>query len=319
MLDALDNLVPFATLVREIQPHRDHGSNPLFQAMIELQPPMASPDPSWSVQLMEVEIGNAIGHAKLDLDLELDERPDGRICGLLIFDTDIIKADTARRMARHFLTVLHAIATDATKPVSALPLLTEQERHTALIEWNATEADYPGEICVHELVAARAKLDPDGVAVVFEGESLTYLELDQRANAVAHRLSQIGARSGTVVGLHAERSLEMIVGLLGILKTGAAILPLDPSYPASRLTFMMEDTGAKILLTDNRVAASPSGGPGRLGLDGAWVDSRAKRGPATRSRIGARRDVHRVHVGIDWETKSRIDPPSLGRQPADLR
>ncbi len=260
MLDALDNLVPFATLVRELQPHRNHGSNPLFQAMIELQPPMASPDPSWSVHLMEAEIGDAIGHAKLDLDLELDERPDGRICGLLIFDTDIIKADTARRMVGHFLTVLHGIATDATKRVSTLPLLTEQERHTALIEWNATEADYPGEICVHELVAARAKLDPDGVAVVFEGESLTYLELDRRANAIAHRLSPIGARSGTVVGLHAERSLEMIVGLLAILKTGAAILPLDPSYPASRLTFMMKDSGAKILLTDNRVVALPLAG-----------------------------------------------------------
>jgi amino acid adenylation domain-containing protein len=257
MVDALDNIVPFATLVREIQPHRDHDSNPLFQAMIELQPPMASPDPSWSVQLMEVEIGDAIGHAKLDLDLELDERPDGRICGLLIFDTDIIKVDTARRMAGHFLTVLHAIARDATKPVSALLVLTEPERHTALIEWNATEADYPSEICVHELVAARAKRDPHGVAVVFEGEPLTYRELDRRANAIAHRLLPMGARSGTVVGFHAERSLEMIVGLLAILKTGAAILPLDPSYPGSRLTFMIEDSGAKILLTDNRVAALP--------------------------------------------------------------
>ena len=261
MLDALDNLVPFATVVREIQPHRDHDSNPLFQAMIELQPPMESPDPSWSVQLMEAEVGKAIGQAKLDLDLELDERSDGRICGLLIFDTDIIKVDTARRMARHFITVLDAIAMDATKPVSSIPLLTEQERHTALIEWNATEADYPNEVCVHELVAARAKLDPHGIAVVFEGDSLTYQELDQRANAAAHRLSQIGARSGTVVGLNVERSLEMIVGLLGILKTGAAVLPLDPSYPASRLNFMMEDSGAKILLTDNRGSASPSAGP----------------------------------------------------------
>jgi amino acid adenylation domain-containing protein len=261
MLDALDNVVPFATLVREVQPRRDHGSNPLFQAMIELQPPMASPDPSWSVHLMDSEIGNAIGHAKLDLNLELDERPDGRITGLLIFDTDIIKADTARRMAGHFLTVLRAIATDATKPVSALPLLTEHERHTALVEWNTTEADYPREKCVHELVAARADLDPDGIAVLFEGETLTYLELNQRANAVAHRLSRIGAQAGTIVGLHAERSLEMIVGLLGILKTGAAILPLDPSYPASRLTFMMEDTGSRILLTDNRVAASRPVGP----------------------------------------------------------
>jgi amino acid adenylation domain-containing protein len=261
MLDSLDNLVPFATLVREIQPHRDHVSNPLFQAMIELQPPMASPDPSWSVHLMGGEIGDAIGHAKLDLDLELDERPDGRICGLLIFDTDIIKADTARRMVGHFLTALRDIATDSTKRVSALPLLTEQERHTALIEWNATEADYPSEICVHELVAARAKLDPHGVAVVFEGKSLTYLELDRRANAIAHRLSPIGARSGTVVGLHAERSLEMIVGLLAILKTGAAILPLEPSYPASRLTFMMEDSDAKILLTENPAVALPLASP----------------------------------------------------------
>jgi amino acid adenylation domain-containing protein len=260
MVDALDNLVPFSTLVREIRPHRDHASNPLFQAMIELEPPMASPDPSWSVQQMEMGMCTAIGHAKLDLDLELDERPDGRIDGLLIFDADIIEVDTARRMAGHFLTVLHAMARGPTEPVSALPLLTEQERRTALIEWNATEADYPGEVCVHELVAASAKRDPNGVAVVFEGEALTYQELDQRADAIAHRLSPIGARSGMVVGLHAERSLEMIVGLLAILKTGAAVLPLDPSYPTSRLTFMMEDSGAKILLTDDRVAALPQVG-----------------------------------------------------------
>jgi amino acid adenylation domain-containing protein len=223
---------------------------------------MASPDPSWSVQQMEMSGScTAIGHAKLDLDLELDERPDGRIDGLLIFDADIIKAETARRMAGHFLTVLHALATGPTELVSALPLLTEQERHTALIEWNATEAEFPGEVCVHELVAARAKRDPHGVAAVFEGESLTYRDMDRRANAIAHRLSLIGARSGTVVGLHAERSLEMIVGLLAILKTGAAVLPLDPTYPLSRLTFMMEDCGAKILLTDNRVAALPGVSP----------------------------------------------------------
>ena len=256
MLDNFDNVVPFATLVRDLHPERNRGSNPLFHAIIELEPPMASPDPSWSVHQMDVEIGNTIGHAKVDLDLEFDERPDGRISGLLFFDTDIIEAETARRMADHFLGLLRAMAADATKAVSALPLLTAQERHKTLFEWNATEADFPAEACVHDLVGERVRLDPHGVAVVFEAESLTFLELEQRANALAHRLSAIGARTGRVVGFYAERSLEMIIGLLAILKTGAAILPLDPSNPVSRLNFMMEDSGSTILLTHSQVASS---------------------------------------------------------------
>ncbi len=258
LLGALDNLIPFTTLVREIHPERQHGSNPLFQAMIELQPPMASVDSCWSVHLMEVEIGNAIGHAKLDLDLELDERPGGHISGRLIFDTDVIESDTAKRMVGHFLTLLEAMTSDPRRSVSALSLLGERERQKVLLDWNDTEADYPDESCLHKLVAARAKSNPHDVAVVFEGASLSYAELDHRANGVAHRLSAIGAQAGTVVGFHAEPSLEMVVGLLGILKSGAAYLPLDPSNPANRHSFMMEDCGVRILLTDGRVPSSLS-------------------------------------------------------------
>jgi amino acid adenylation domain-containing protein len=248
LLDGLSHQVPFELLVRELHPRRDPGANPIFQAVLVLEPAIVCTDPAWSLHQMEAEVGNAVGHAKFDLHLELDQRPDGHIDGRLIYNTDLFAPETATRIARHWSMLLEGIVRAPSGPVCELSLLTEEERQRQLVEWNATSADYPRNACVHELVMEQVQRTPDAVAVVFGDEQLTYRELDRRANRVVHLLSRSDARNG-LVAICVERSLEMLVGMLGILKCGAGYLPLDPHYPADRLALMLEDSGAAVLLT----------------------------------------------------------------------
>jgi amino acid adenylation domain-containing protein len=248
LLDGLSHEVPFERIVRELHPDRDRGANPIFQAVFVLEPEMVSTDPAWSLHQMEPEVGSAVGHAKFDLHLELDERPEGHLDGRLIYNTDLFAPETATRIASHWAMLLEGIVRAPSDPVSELSLLTEAERHRQLVEWNATSADYPRSACVHELVTAQMQRSPDAVAVVFGDEQLTYRELDRRAKRVAHLLSCSDA-SSDLVAICVERSLDMLIGMLGILKCGAAYLPLDPHYPAGRLALMLEDSGAAVLLT----------------------------------------------------------------------
>ena len=156
-------------------------------------------------------------------------------------------------MANHFQILLAGIIANPDQSISALPILTETERHQLLVEWNDTTIDYPKDKCIHELFEAQVKKSPDTVAVVFEDEQLTYRELNQRANQLACYLRKLEVGAETLVGLCVERSLEMIVGLLGILKSGGAYVPLDPDYPKERLKFMLADTRASVLLTQQRL------------------------------------------------------------------
>ncbi len=255
LVDGLSRLVPFEALVRELNPPRDPGANPIFQAMLVLEPAMVPIDPAWSLHQMEAELGSAVGDAQFDLHLELDERPEGHLDGRLIYNTDLFEPATAGRIARHWITLLLGIGAAPTDRVSALPLLSEEERHCQLVEWNATSADYPRSACVHELVAAQVQRTPDAVAVVFADEQITYRELDRRAERVAHRLSAANPGRG-LVAIYVERSLDMVVGLLGILKSGAAYLPLDPRYPLDRLALMLDDSAAAVLLTHGPLAST---------------------------------------------------------------
>ena len=134
--------------------------------------------------------------------------------------------------------------------------LTDIEKHKLLVEWNNTARDYPQDKCIHELFEATVERTPLSVAVVFEGEQLTYRELNARANQVAHYLQGLGVGPEVLVGICVERSLEMVVGVLGILKAGGAYVPLDPAYPSERLTFMLEDTQTSVLLTQARLVES---------------------------------------------------------------
>jgi amino acid adenylation domain-containing protein len=249
LLDGLEHKVPFQQLVSELHRSGEPGANPIFQSMVVLEPEVAAPDPDWSLHQMESGVGNAVGHAKVDLHIELDRRPDGHVSGRLIYNTDLFEPDTARRMVGHWGTLLEGIADRAALPISALPCLTEAERRQQLVDWNATDADLSTGSCIQDMITAQARRTPDKVGVMFADEVMTYAELDRHAERVARHLRAVGAGPGTIVALYLERSLEMVVGMIATLKAGAAYLPLDPRHPTDRLAFMLRDAGASVLLT----------------------------------------------------------------------
>jgi non-ribosomal peptide synthetase component F len=156
--------------------------------------------------------------------------------------------------AGHFQTLLESIVANPEQRLCDLPLLTESDRHQLLVEWNDTQTKYLKDSCIHRLFEEQVEQTPDAIAIVFEDEQLTYRELNIRANKLAHHLQQLGVVPDVLVGICLERSIEMIVGLLGILKAGGAYLPLDPTYPQERLNFMLEDAQISILLTHSLLA-----------------------------------------------------------------
>lgn len=186
--------------------------------------------------------------AKTDLELEVFEVGPA-LAGWLRYNTDLFDAATIAHMQGHFETLLHGLVADPEQRLSELPLLTAGERNRILVEWNATEADYPAERCIHQLLEDWAEQTPEAVAACFEDEELTYGELNCRANQLARLLRKQGVGPGALVGLCLEPSLEMLIALWGILKAGGAFVPLDPGLPRSRLAFMLADTQLPVLLT----------------------------------------------------------------------
>lgn len=242
--------LPFEKLVEALQPERNLGQNPLFQVAFVLQPPMSGVDSmlNWSQLDMDTET------AKFDLALELQERPEGLV-GRFEYSTDLFDADTIERMVGHFQTLLEGIVANPEQKIAQLPLLTQFERQQ-LAGWNDTETDYPKDACIHELFEEQVELTPDAIALVFEEQQLTYKELNLRANQLAHHLRNLGVGAEVLVGICVERSLEMVVGILGILKAGGAYVPLDPAYPQERLAFMLEDASVPVLLTQRQLVES---------------------------------------------------------------
>jgi amino acid adenylation domain-containing protein len=244
--------MPFEKLVEELQPARDLSYNPLYQVMFTF---VNAPLPHISlpgVTVTPLQVHN--GTAKFDLLLELWDRPEG-LSGALEYNTDLFDDTTIDRMTGHFQTLLESVVGRPEQSIWNLPILTPKERQQLLVDWNQTQRNFP-QASIHELFEAQAALTPEATALVFEKQRLTYAELDRRSDQVAHYLSALGVGLETVVGICVERSLEMVVGLLGILKTGAAYLPLDPSYPKARLAFMLDDSRVPVLLTQRRLAGN---------------------------------------------------------------
>jgi amino acid adenylation domain-containing protein/non-ribosomal peptide synthase protein (TIGR01720 family) len=239
--------LPFEKLIETLQPERNLSHQPLFQVMFVFEnaavPALHFP----GVTATPLKIKT--GAARFDLTLFIEGDQEG-LSHIWEYNSDLFEADTIGRMAGHFQTLLEGIVTGGVEQrLSDLPLLTEAEKRQQLIIWNQTQADYPADQCFHQLFEAQAARTPDRVALVFEEQRLTYLELNQRANRLAHYLQKQGAGPETLVALCMERSLDMVIGLLGILKAGAAYVPLDPAYPPLRLAFMLEDSQAPLLLT----------------------------------------------------------------------
>ena len=242
--------MPFEKLVEEMHPDRSLSHSPLFQTMFILQNAHESTPQLGGLEVRWLEIEN--GTAKFDLTLSAVETPEGLSCSLE-YSTDLFDEATITRMLLHFQILLEGIVADPGKHLSELPLLSEAECHQLLTEWNNTQREYPRDQTIHQLFEAQVARAPEAVAVVFDDEQLTYRELNCRANQLAHNLRRKGVRAEVRVGIMVERSIDMVVGLLGILKAGGAYVPFDPAYPSERLSFMVEDAQVSVLLTQERL------------------------------------------------------------------
>jgi amino acid adenylation domain-containing protein len=235
--------VPFEQLFDELGLEKDINRSALFQVMFNfgnaketsVAPEPWSPDTDLStcdLALYILETGNSL-HGSIE------------------YSTDLFEADTIRRMCEHYRVLLEAIFSDPGQSISKLPILSQQEQTLILYEWNATQSEYPA-ACVHELFEWRVESQPDAIAIVFGEQRLSYRELNQRANQVAHYLRKRGVRPEILVGVSLERSPEMVIGLLGVWKAGGAYVPLDPTYPQERLSFMVSDSDVRVLLTESK-------------------------------------------------------------------
>ncbi|MEH2114380.1 amino acid adenylation domain-containing protein [Nostoc sp.] len=242
--------LPFEMLVEALQPERDLSYTPLFQVMFVLNNARKSEIELTGLTVSELPIESAI--AKFDLTLSMENTSTGLVGGWE-YNTHLFDSSTIERMTGHFVTLLEAIVANPGDRISQLPMLTAFEQQQLLVEWNDTQVDYAFDKCIHQLFEEQVKRTPDAVAVVFENQQLTYHELNCRANQLAHYLRSLGVGADVLVGICVERSLEMVVGLLGILKAGGAYVPLDPEYPQDRLTFMLADTQVSVLLTQQHL------------------------------------------------------------------
>jgi amino acid adenylation domain-containing protein len=275
--------LPFEKLVEALHPERSLSHSPLFQVIIANQnASMASVEAAGlTISSLEIELRMS----KFDLTLYIWEDEDS-LAGSIEYNTDLFEAATIERMAGHLQTLLQGIAANPDQPISQLPLLTEPERQQLLVAWNATQTAYPQELGVHQLFEAQVERTPEAIALVYEQEHLTYRELNQRANQLAHHLQKLGVGPDALVGLHMERSLEMVVGMLGILKAGGAYIPLDPAFPQERLTFMVTDAQVAALVTQEHLASrlpAPADNIVRLDADAALLKQQSADNLASRT------------------------------------
>lgn len=244
--------LPFDFLVEELRIERHLSHNPIVQVMFALQ---NSPLPS--IKLPNLEISQIVsfdnGSARFDLEMHLWESPGG-LRGDVVYSTDLFNSDTIQRLIGHFKTLLGGIVSNPQHRVAELPILTADERQKILIEWQQTQTEYPRDKTIAQLFEEQVEKSPNAIAVVFGAQQLTYQELNQRANQLAHHLHMLGGTANQLVGICVERSIEMLVSLLAILKVGGAYLPLDSNYPQERLAFIIQDSQISTLLTQENLS-----------------------------------------------------------------
>ncbi|WP_172844399.1 non-ribosomal peptide synthetase [Tumebacillus algifaecis] len=241
--------IPFEMLVEQLQPERDLSVSPLFQVMFVLQnTPLAN------LELVGLEwslLPLTSGTAKFDLTLSINETADG-LRGELEYKTDLFERASIERMSSHFSTLLAALLQDPDRSIAEVPFLSEAERELLLVTFTDTAVAYPQDLCLHQLVERQAAQTPTAVALIAGETRLSYAELNDRANRIAHRLVALGIGPDKLVGLYMNRSADMVACLLGVLKAGAAYVPLDPNYPTERVLFTLEDANVAVLLTEER-------------------------------------------------------------------
>jgi amino acid adenylation domain-containing protein len=255
--------LPFEYLVEELHPERTLSHSPLVQVLFVMkhtEPDLKLPG------LLVTPLQNDFGTAKFDLTCYMDDQGE-HIGGAIEYNVDLFDRQTIKCIAGHFQELLASIVSDPAERISYLRLLSEAEKQQLLSQWNQTQAPYPG-LCAHQLLEEQVARTPDAAAVMFGENRLTYRELDASANKLAEQLCLLDAGRGAIVGIFMERSPEMIVAILGVLKAGAACLPLNPSYPSGRLAFMLEDSGASAVISQQQLAARLP----RIGVPTIYVD-----------------------------------------------
>lgn len=241
--------VPFDMLVETLKPERNLSHNPLFQVLFTYQnalPPIEAQDIAFTYEAVDG------GTAKFDLSLDIFEGPEGPTC-IFEYNTDLFDHERIVRMAGHFQTLAEAAVQNRHARISTMPLLTEEERRMVLTDWNDRTLAYDQQQTVHERFEQQAARTPEQQAVTLGERSWTYAELNERANRIARTIQKMGAAPGTLVGICAERSLDMMACVLAVVKAGAAYVPIDPSYPEERIAYMLEDSQATVILTQGHL------------------------------------------------------------------
>ena len=260
-------MLSFNQVIAQFAEQTQAGRTPIFQSTFVLQKgPLNLPLPGLQTTLVPQHSGTC----KFDLTLEMWEEA-GCIHGRFEYDTDLFELTTIQRMMGHYQVILQDVVDNPDGHISELALLTTAERTKVLETWNETAVSYPNTLCVHQLFEQQVKKTPDETAVIFEDFKLTYQQLNEKANQLAHYLQSLDVQPDQFVGICVERSLDMIVGLLGILKAGAAYLPMDPNYPEERLAYMLQDTQAAVLVTQaHLIKHLPTEGLQVVQIDADW-------------------------------------------------
>ena len=262
--------LPFEKLVDELELERSLSYSPLFQVMFVLQNFQLNLDEKAGIRVADFEMDKHLVTSKYDLTLTMAEKQNG-LFATFEYNTALFHEATMERLSQHFVQLLEAIVHMPDQGIARLPLLNQSERAQLLVEWNDTTTAYPRNKRVDQLFRETALLYPERLAVVAGNQTLTYAELERRANQTANYLQQKGVRPGALVGLCVKRSPEMLIGMLGILKAGGAYVPLDPDYPEERLAYMMGDAGITVLLTQEQLMPGlPSGERTTIALDRDW-------------------------------------------------
>jgi amino acid adenylation domain-containing protein len=242
--------LPFEMLVEELQPERDLSRNPLYEVMFVLQNTPSSVQEVSGLTLRTLEFDS--GTAQLDIFLSISESEEG-LTGCLEYNTDIFDSTTITQLINNFQTLLENIVANPEQHLSELSLLSASEQEQLLFEFNQTRVDYPQDISLHQLFEQQVKITPLSIALISESEEVTYHQLNYKVNQLAHYLQKQGVTKETPVALCLERSLDMVVGIIAILKAGGVYIPLDPSYPVERLNFMLSDSQASLLITKQQI------------------------------------------------------------------
>lgn len=243
---------PLENLIQKLNIERDMSRNPLFDTMLVLQ----------NLDIQEVEINDLkikqyellYQGAKMDMVMEATEIGD-KISFILEYNTDLFMKETVERIAKHFSNILESVSNNSDIKISEIDILSEEERNLILNDFNNTTTEYPRDKAIHEIFEEEVAKNPNNIAIVHNDKKMTYTELNDKANAVAHLLKKKGIKADDLVGIMAQRSFEMMVGILGILKSGAGYMPLDPKYPDDRIQYMVQDSKINILLTQSHLSS----------------------------------------------------------------